>query len=144
SGTNPLPPFQTPVLTYTLPFAGVAGNVLLFEPETGIPGDVLQYTGNGTLIFYSTAVPKSFAGRFSPSIFPFPVHNSVSLNETLLGLDNGALYTPTAGQPGFDASVPTYLLISDVSTAAVPEPTSVGLLFLGGAVLLIGKSRKKR
>lgn len=142
TGTNPVPPSQTPVLTYTLPFAGVAGNVLLIEPETGIPGDVLQFSGNGTVIFYSKTDSDALAERFQPPIFPFPVHNSIKLSETVSGVTDGAFYTPTANQPGFDASTPTYHFISDLSTATVPEPASVGMLFLGGAVLLIKRFRR--
>jgi hypothetical protein len=150
TGSNPLVPFQTPVLVYTLPFAGVTGDVKLREPETGIPGDVLQFVGNGTVIFYSTPEPRSLAGRFSPPIFPFPVLNTLVLNETASGLSpvsevvNGAFYTPTSGQPGFDASAPTYHFISDVTSSAVPEPASVALLVLGGAALLIGNLRRRR
>lgn len=141
TGTNPVSPGQTPVLVYTLPFLGVTGNVLVVEPESGIPGDVLQFTGSGTVIFYSKLDSDSaLAERFSPPIFPFPVHNSASMNETASG---DAFYTPTAGQPGFDASGPTYHLISDV-TAAVPEPGSISLLMLGGAALLICNFRRRR
>ncbi len=135
NGTNPDAPHQTPVLTYTLPFAGVAGQVLLIEPETGIPGDVLQFTGNSTVIFYSKRDSNSLAEKFSPPIFPFPVSNTVSLTETTSGNTDGAMYTPKAGQPGFDASGPTYHLISDV-TSVIPEPASVGMLFLAGAAFL--------
>ncbi len=140
NGTSPVAPFQSPVLVYTLPFAGVTGNVLLVEPESGIPGDVLQFTGTGTVIFYSKTDSDSLAEHFQPPIFPFPVHNSVSLGETVSGNTDGAFYTPTANQPGFDASSPTYHFISD-NTTAVPEPGSISLLALGGA-LLIGNFRR--
>ena len=140
TGTNPVPPFQTPVLVYTLPFAGVAGNVLLVEPESGIPGDVLQFTGHGTVIFYSKTDSDSLAEGFKPPIFPFPVPNSVLLTETVSGNTDGVFYTPTAGQPGFDASAPSYHFISDVT--GVPEPASVALLFLGSSVLLVKRFRR--
>jgi hypothetical protein len=140
NGTNPVPPGQTPVLVYTLPFTGVAGQVLLVEPETGIRGDVIQFTGSGTAIFYSKTDSDSLAERFQPPIFPFPVPNSVSITETVSGNMDGASYTPTSGQPGFDASGPTYHFISDV---VVPEPTSFGLLFLGSTAILIHRFRRK-
>ncbi len=134
NGRNPVVPFQSPVLAYTLPFAGVAGNVLLIEPESGSPGDVLQFIGDGTVNFYSKIdSDSSLAERFSPPIFPFPVHNSISLTESASG---DALYTPTTGQPGFDVSAPSYRFISDV-TAAVPEPGSISLLMLGCCALLV-------
>jgi hypothetical protein len=137
TGTNPLPPGQSPVLIYTLPFTGVAGNVSLIEPETGVRGDVLQFTGNGTVIFYSATDSDSSADRFEPPIFPFPVANSVSFPETTSGNADGLFYTPTAGQPGFDSSGPTYHFISDVTTTTIPEPASAGLLFLGAGALLM-------
>jgi len=143
SGTNPVVPFQTPVLVYTLPFTGVAGNVLLIEPESGIPGDVLQFNGDGTVIFYSKIDSDSaLAERFSPPIFPFPVHNSVSLTESVSAGTDGAFYTPTPGQPGYDSSAPTYHFISDIITA-VPEPGSISLLALGGAALLLGALKRR-
>lgn len=141
SGTSPVVPFQSPVLVYTLPFAGVVGNVLLTEPETGTPGDVLQFNGNSTVIFYSKIDSDStLAEKFSPPIFPFPVHNSVTMAEDASG---AAFYTPAAGQPGFDSSAPTYHFISDIATA-VPEPGSISLLMLGGAALLMGNRRRRR
>lgn len=140
SGTNPNAPFQSPVLVYTLPFAGVAGNVLLTEPGTSIPGDVLQFNGDGTVIFYSKIdSDNALAERFSPPIFPFPVHNSITIAE---GVSGSATYTPTAGQPGFDSSAPTYIFTSDV-TSTVPEPASIALLLLG-APLLIRQIRSHR
>ena len=143
SGTNPDAPHQTPVLIYTLPFAGVAGQVLLVEPESKIPGDVLQFTGNSTVIFYSKTDGDSLAEKYSPPIFPFPVSNSVSLTETVSGNTDGATYTPTAGQPGFDASGPTYHFISDVTSSAIPEPASVGMLLLGGAAFLAARKFRR-
>ena len=140
-GTNPLPPAQSPVLVYTLPFSGVSGHVELTEPESGTPGDVLQFLGNGTVIFYSNEPgSNSLAERFSPSIFPFPVTNTVTITETGSPGNDGAFYTPTASQPGFDSSGVTYHFISD--SPAVPEPASAALLLLGGvAALTVRKLR---
>ncbi len=142
NGTNPNPPFQTGVLQYTLPFSGISGNVELIEPETGIPGDVLQFLGNGTVNFYSKPdADNSLAERYTPPIPPAPVPNTVILTETGSPGNDGAIYTPTAGQPGYDTSGPTYHFISDSPSAStVPEPASLALLALGGiAALMIGK-----
>ena len=143
NGTNPVPPFQTPVLVYTLPFSGVAGDVELIEPETGTPGDVLQFLGNGTVIFYSSEPGNgSLAERFSPPIFPFPVPNTVMVTEVGVPGNDAAFYTPASGQPGFDSSGVTYHFISD--SPAVPEPASVALfLFAGVAALAIRKLRTR-
>jgi phospholipase C len=114
NGTNPVAPFQRPVLVYTLPFAGVPGQVELIEPESGILEDVLQFTGNGTVIFYSKRdSDNSLADRFRPPIFPVPVTNTVVLTETGSPGNDGAFYTPSNGQPGFDASRPIYHFISN-------------------------------
>jgi hypothetical protein len=114
-------------LIYTIPFTGTAGDVDIFEPETGVPGDVIRFNGNGTLIFYSSlpANPVTLADQPFP---PFPVANTAFITESASG---SATYTPTAGQPGFDASAPSYVFISDAAVAAVPEPGSAWLVAFG-------------
>src|SRR5580765_6485359 len=61
-----LPSFQSPdpfsgivTLTYRLPFPGVPGDVLLFEPgpQTNVLSDVLRFDGNGNLYFFSEREP---------------------------------------------------------------------------------------
>jgi hypothetical protein len=56
--------------------------------------------------------------------------------------NNGAVYTPTAGQPGFDPSEPTYHFISDGS-AVVPEPASIAILGAGfvGIAFIVWRRR---
>jgi hypothetical protein len=54
--------------------------------------------------------------------------NQATVVETGPEGNNGAVYTPTAGQPGFDVSNPTYIFISD---GTVPEPASLTLLGIG-------------
>src|SRR5271165_837956 len=45
------------VLVYNLPFAGLPGDVLMYDPVVGttnyVLGDVLRFDGNGHMIFYS-------------------------------------------------------------------------------------------
>ena len=63
--------------------------------------------------------------------------NLITLAEGPLAQGFGAIYTPTAGQPGFvgGAAVPvTYTFISDA--IQTPEPASLFLLLMGGTVLL--------
>ncbi len=139
TGTNPVLPFQTPVLIYTLPFPGVSGNVELLTGTPLVPEAELQFTGSSSVIFYSKAGGTDLADRYSPPIFPFPVPNTVRLTETSPGM---FLYTPTSGQPGFDSSGPTYDFI--VSTATVPEPASVALLLFGGAALVVLGIRRRK
>jgi hypothetical protein len=135
TGSNPLPPFQTPVLTYTLPFTGVAGDVELFTSSTTAPDAVIQFTGSSSVIFYSALPGTDLADRYSPPLFPFPVANTVRLfSESSPGVFT---FTPTSGQPGFDTSGPTYNFNVSAVTPTVPEPASIGLLLLGGAALFL-------
>jgi hypothetical protein len=144
TGQNPNVPNQSPVLIYTLPFSGTAGDVLLTEPESNIPGDVLQFLGDGRVIFYSKHDgDNSLAERFFPPIFPFPVANTVTLTETGSPGNDGATYTPTSGQPGFDSSGPSYHFISDSTVSGVPEPAALSLLLFGAGALAIAKLRRR-
>lgn len=142
TGSNPLPPFQSPVLTYTLPFTGVAGNVELLTPGVTpvVPEAELEFTGSSSVIFYSAAGGTDLADRYSPPIFPFPVTNTVRLTQTSSGL---FVYTPASGQPGFDASAPTYDFVVGTPTT-VPEPASEALFSLGGVALVLCSFVRKR
>ena len=57
--------------------------------------------------------------------------------------NNGAVYTPTANQPGYilSTAVPpaTYDIVSD---GVVPEPATVALAALGGGLLLLIQQRR--
>jgi len=137
-GADPGPGGLLSTLIYTIPFTGVVGDVELFEPETGIPGDVLRFNGNGTLIFYSAGVPGNTALADEPRP-PAPVPNTVQFNETSNG---DMVYAPTSGQPGFDSSAAsTFHFVSD-APSSIPEPQSVAMLMLGGVGLIIGRLRK--
>ncbi len=99
-------------LIYSLPFTGVAGDVELIETENSIPGDVIRFNGDGTIIYYSAGGPGNVALADEPRA-PFPVQNTVQINETGSTGSDGATYTPSPGQPGYDASAPTYHFTSD-------------------------------
>lgn len=137
TGTAPTPPFQTPVLTYTLPFSGTAGIVELMTPGIAppVPEDELQFTGSGTVIYYSQVPGPDVADKYSPPIFPFPQPNTVQLQQTSPGL---FAYTPTSGQPGYDMSGPTYDFIPAGVTSTVPEPSAVAVTLLGLIALSLG------
>src|SRR4051812_27638189 len=50
---DPISGFVT--LTYILPFPGNAGDVILIEPSTSQPSDVIRFPGNGRMYFFSEA-----------------------------------------------------------------------------------------
>ena len=114
-------------LTYPLPFPVILGDIGLFEGGQLL--DVIRFNGNFTLVFYSDNVPiaDSLADTPSPPGALYP--NFIPFAEVGLEGNNGALYTPTAGQPGFGLSGLTYNFISDA--AVVPEPASIALLATG-------------
>lgn len=142
SSNDPGPGGLNGVLTYNLPFAGTAGDVLLQDPlEGNLILDVLRFNGNGTLLFYSDNVGgvDSLADTETrPGSF---YTNQVTLQEVgMEGGLQGATYTPTAGMPGFDASNPTYAFISDT-----PEPATLSLLATGAVAMgLFGLLRRRR
>jgi hypothetical protein len=121
-------------LTYNLPFTATQGDVLLSSIEPGftspVVADVIRFNGNGTLDFYSDNVPVADSLGDTPSPPGARYANLITISEVGPEADNGAFYTPTAGQPGFDPSGPTYHFISDGS-AAVPEPASIAILGTG-------------
>jgi hypothetical protein len=131
------------VLTYVLPFAGVQGDVLLVDPGN-LLGDVIRFNGNGTLLFYSDIVlgdvKDNLADTPSPPLTLYA--NQVSLNEVGPNNNaNGASYTPLLGQPGFDASLPSYIFVSD---GGLPEPSSITLLGLGALGFVVAFRRRLR
>jgi hypothetical protein len=132
-GVDPGPGGLANVLIYTLPFVGVQGDVDLIDPV--IPGDpcsgtvcdVIRFNGNGTVIFYSDNIGGADARADTPAAPGGAYPNLVRINEVGPEGNNGAIYTPLAGQPGGDANfIPTYTFISDS-----PEP-GTWLLVLGG------------
>ena len=140
-GPDPGPGGLPSTLIYTLPFAGVVGDVELIEPETGIPGDVLRFNGDSTLIFYSMGTAPNTPDLADEPRPPFPVPNTVILAE---GADESASYTPTAGQPGFDATAsPTFHFVSNDLTA-VPEPSSIALSILSATGLFLAAVRRRK
>ena len=121
-------------LVYLLPFTPIAGDLKLQENVAGVLviSDVVRFFGQ-EMIFYSDLDD----GPVAPADTGLPgalSTNVVTIPEVGPEGNNGAVYTPTAGQPGYFNSDfnPTYNLTSD---SPVPEPATNALLGLGLAGL---------
>jgi hypothetical protein len=154
---DPGPGGLSSVLTYDLPFAPTPGDVLLFDAtEPGSPVlDVVRFNNSSfdhiaaidgspfTLVFYSDNVSGFDALADTPSPPGALYANQLRIAELGPEGNNGAFYTPTAGQPGFlepnlIAGAVTYHFISD----SVPEPATLALVGLGLAGLGFWLRRK--
>ena len=143
-GNDPGPGGLPNVAIYPLPFAGVVGDVLLAGvSDGGAIFDVVRFNGNGTVIFYSDNVPTFDAPADTPGPPLALYSNLVTIQEIGPEGNNQAIYTPLAGQPGFNAAfAPTYTLISD---GQIPEPGTVVLIGFGllGIGSIVPQTRRK-
>jgi peroxiredoxin len=117
------------VLSYGLPFAGTQGDLLIFDPfERGDPlDDVIRFVGNGQAIYYA----DNLEGYVDLADVPGPPNPLYpNLAEAQIPANFIVDYTPTAGQPGFDASDPSYQFYID-NPITVPEPCPAILLVIG-------------
>jgi hypothetical protein len=112
------------VLTYGLPFAGVQGDIG-FTAAEGV-FDFVRFNGNGTVVFYSDNVPTADSLGDTPGPPLGFYENLIFIPEVGPEGNNGAIYTPTAGQPGYDPSGPTYHFISDGTAARLYDPNEPG------------------
>jgi hypothetical protein len=123
-------------LTYGLlnPPGLTAGDLVLLEPGSDVISDIIRFNpacgfGTGCLVFYS----DNFDGVDALADVGFPLArytNVLTVQEVGPEGDNGFIYTPLQGQPGFvagSAGPVTYVLRSD----SVPEFSSLGLLAVG-------------
>lgn len=139
-----------PVLIYTLPFSVVTGDVLftnVTEPTgQSVLSDVVRFWnptgGNASeMIVYSDVSANDPADAPADTGLPanFLSNNYVTGESGPEG-KNGGTWTPVAGQAGYAGSTFTYDLISD---GTVPEPGTMTLAALGGALLLLTLKRRQ-
>jgi PEP-CTERM motif len=137
-GSDPGPGGLSSVLIYTLPFAGVRGDVFLTDADFGgFTLDVIRFNGDFTLIFYS----DNIGGFDAPADTAGPPGTTyttlVSIPELGPEGNNGAFYTPGSSDPGFGPLSPTFHFVSDGLAQPVPEPAT--LLLVGSGIAGLGR-----
>jgi hypothetical protein len=125
------------------------GDVVLLDPPSTFQGsDLLRFDGRGGVYFFSDVEPGEANTDLADVGVPLGSVDATNapvlfFTETGPEGNNGYLYTPAAGQPGYDTSgvLPGvhYNIISDV----VPEPGSAVLLLIGGALWGLRFMRRK-
>jgi hypothetical protein len=97
AGTDPGPGGLTNVVIYTLPFAGVAGDVILEGPVSDGESDVVRFNDDGTVIFYSDNNDGFDACADTlHAVSGYP--NTVTVQEIGPEANNQVIYTPLPGQ----------------------------------------------
>jgi hypothetical protein len=126
---------------YSLPFGPVGGDVVLLE-TTG-SSDLIRFdSGLGGFFFYSD---QDGGLDTDADLVGLPTGfntNLVRIPEVDFGNGFGAIYIPTAGQPGFIASAAgpvAYTFISDT-----PEPATWMFALAGASLIAIRKLRISR
>ena len=128
-------------LRYDLPFAGVAGDVLLQESVGGPLSDIVRFDGQFHVYFFSDG-SEGITSLADVPVLPSPITPNLTFLEQ--GQEGGLqyiYYTPAAGEPGYKNLAPgtTYYIVSDI-----PEPSATMMLgCMGGGLLLLLALRRQ-
>jgi hypothetical protein len=147
-GPDPTGGVAANVLIYTLPFVVTPGDVALIENTNSTSlnlSDVVRFVtpagapNNSEMIFYSDIESGEPNTDLADSGLP-QTPNPFYIFETGPEGNNGAVWTPGAGAPGFPAFGGTiqYNIISDV-----PEPGTLTLAAIGGGLVLAALRRRQ-
>ena len=141
--TDPGPGGPPDALTYPLTFSGVQGDLILTDPNfSDLPMEIIRFNGDGTLIFYAGNMPGSLAYVSNP---PASTYGNIAIVSDVGPEDiNTATYTPTAGQPGYDPSNPTYIFFNGVAGINAPEPSTTATVLISLLALLTAAALRRR
>jgi hypothetical protein len=153
-GGSPMSFRVNPGLRYQLPINITVGELVVTEGPVGPNGtansDLLRFDDNGGVTVFSDLE----AGEINPDLadvsaaeFPMPLPGALIFAETdpsggpaVEGGVNGLFgYAPLPTQPGGNPSGPQ--LVYNFTSDSVPEPTSMLLLGIGAATLLVRRRR---
>jgi hypothetical protein len=114
------------------------GDLLLIEPlvgNTNIVSDLLRFDGHGVFFFSDLEPGELNPDKADVPVIPNAVSPYFARNEVGPEGNNGALWVPGPGQPGYDLSGQLPGLSYNIISDAVPEPNSVALVLAAAAVL---------
>jgi len=127
----------------------VPGDLVLQEPpNTNAFSDILRFDGNGVFFFSDAEAGETNLDK--ADVFQLPPLNNSPNYVTIFRLENGPegnngfLWTPGPGQPGFDTSGALPGLSYNIISDAVPEPRTFVLLAAGLWLILWQRSRGYR
>jgi len=123
------------------------GDLVLQEPpQTNAISDILRFDGQGVFFFSDREAGETNADH--ADVFQMPALNNTN-GPTIFRLEvgpegnNGFFWTPAPGQPGFDTSGALPGLSYNIISDAVPEPNTVSLVLMAGAILTLRALRKE-
>ena len=147
-GTQLEPMSGLTTLVYHLPWTVPAGDVFLTESTNPVVySDLLRFSNGTNLFFFSdlpevgeTNIPPADVGIPSARTDGAPVLTFAEQNATN-EVKNFYNYTPVVGGPGYTGFAAQYAFFSD---GAIPEPSSLCLVCLGGGLLFVLGRRSRR